>query len=276
MSVKLPVISKALNKMGLTEQEAVGALKSLRRGQRPVDTTKIKISRKSFSFGYFSDAHIGSKYFQPELFAYMVKFFQQENPDFILNSGDHLEGMSGRPGHVYELSHIGFAQQLKYAVELYSQLDNFDHYGIDGNHDMWFYQKNDNGVVVGEELQRNLKRYHHLGQSEGNLEVSGVKIQLYHGGDGTAYATSYKLQKLIESFSNGMKPNIVLSGHYHKALYMFSRGVHGLECGTLCGQTGWMRGKKIPAHMGFGLVRVFYNHRGVERFVHEFTPWYEV
>jgi len=88
-------------------------------------------------------------------------------------------------------------------------------------------------------------------------------------------ATSYKLQKLIESFSVGVKPHIVLSGHYHKALYMFSRGVHGLECGTLCGQTAWMRGKKIPAHMGFGFCRVYYNRRGVERFLHEFVPWYE-
>jgi len=270
------LLSKTLNKLGLTETEAIETLKSLKKGRRRVDDTKIVISGNSFSFGYFSDSHIGSKYFRPELFAYMVKYFKREKPDFILNPGDHLEGMSGRPGHVYELSQVGFSQQNKYAVELYGQLEPIPHYGIDGNHDQWYYQKGDQGIMVGEELKKNLTNYHHLGQSEGNLVVNGIKIMLYHGGDGTAYATSYKLQKLIESFSNGMKPNIVLSGHYHKALYMFSRGVHGLECGTLCGQTGWMKGKKIPAHMGFGLVRVFFNKRGVERFVHEFVPWYEV
>jgi predicted phosphodiesterase len=183
--------------------------------------------------------------------------------------------MSGRPGHVYELNQIGFEQQFKYAVQLYGELDNFDHYGIDGNHDQWFYKKNDNGTVVGAELQRSLKRYHNLGQDEGDLNISGLRIKLYHAGDGTAYATSYKLQKLIERFGGGDKPNIVLSGHYHKALYMFSRGVHGFECGTLCGQTSFMRGKKIPAHMGFGLVKVTYNKRGVERLSHEFVPWYE-
>ena len=56
---------------------------------------------------------------------------------------------------------------------------------------------------------------------------------------------------------------------------MFSRNVHGFECGTLCGQTSWMRGKKIPAHMGFGLVKVVVNSTGVERLSHEFVPWYE-
>lgn len=127
------LIDKALGKLGLTEEEAVDVLKSLKKRRRPINTPQITISGDSFSFGYFSDSHIGSKYFNPELFAYMVKFFQREKPDFILNSGDHLEGMSGRPGHVYELSQIGLSQQLKYAVELYKQLEPIPHYGIDGN-----------------------------------------------------------------------------------------------------------------------------------------------
>jgi predicted phosphodiesterase len=205
----------------------------------------------------------------------MVKTFKEAEIDFILNPGDHLEGMSGRPGHVYELTHIGFKQQFEYATSLYKQLNGTPHYGIDGNHDQWYYKKGDQGIVVGEELEKVLKNYHNLGQDEGNFHVNNIHIRLYHGGDGTAYATSYKLQKYIESLSGGEKPDIVLSGHYHKALYMFTRGVHGLECGTLCGQTGWMKGKKIPAHMGFGVVRVFTNEKGVERFVHEFTSWHE-
>lgn len=264
-----------IKKMGLTDKELVTIFKSLK-AQPPQLVVQIPISGNSFTFGYFSDPHIGHKKFRTDLFDYMTRFFQREKPDFILNPGDHLEGMSGRPGHVYELSHIGFAQQFAYLKELYALLDEFPHYGIDGNHDQWYYKKGDGGVIVGEELEKALKNYHHIGQDEGDLEVSGVKIKLYHGGDGTAYATSYKLQKLIESFTGGEKPNIVLSGHYHKALYMFSRGVHGFECGTLCGQTRWMRGKKIPAHMGFGLIRVVFNDKGVERLQHEFVPWYEV
>jgi predicted phosphodiesterase len=269
-------LSKEASKLGLSEEEAILALKSLSRGQQPRAVTRhTPISRKSFRFGYFSDAHIGHEKFNTELFDYMVRFFKQAKPDFILNPGDHLEGMSGRPGHVYELSHVGFDQQFTRCVELYEQLGDVPMYGIDGNHDQWFFKKNDNGVVVGHELAKRLPSYTHLGQDEGDLVVGGVKIKLFHAGDGTAYATSYKIQKLIESFSGGEKPNIVLSGHYHKALYLFSRGVHGFECGTLCGQSSFMRGKKIPAHMGFGLVTVYYNSRGAERLIHEFVPWYE-
>ncbi len=116
----------------LTESEVEVILKSLKVA-RPSKPNRVPISGRSFSFGYFSDAHIGQKAFRPDLFDYMVRFFRKEKPDFILNPGDHLEGMSGRPGHVYELAQIGFDQQLKRAVELYGQLDMFDHYGIDGN-----------------------------------------------------------------------------------------------------------------------------------------------
>lgn len=268
-------LDKIVEKLGLTESEAVVLLKSGRSSTKPLASKTIKVGKDKFSFGYFTDSHIGHKCFQEELFAYMVKFFKEKKPDFIMNPGDHLEGMSGRPGHVYELNAIGFQQQFEKCLELYRQLDMFPHYGIDGNHDQWFFKKNDNGVIVGKELEAQLKNYHHLGQDHGELVVNGIRIRLFHGNDGTAYATSYKIQKLIESFSGGDKPNIVLSGHYHKALHLFSRGVHGFECGTLCGQTPFMAGKKIPAHMGFGLVTVYYNKRGVERLVHEFVPWYE-
>lgn len=125
-------LASIVKRMGLTDSEVVVALKSMR-SQPQRESVKIPISGKSFMFGYFSDAHIGNKKFNAKLFDYMVRFFQKEKPDFILNPGDHLEGMSGRPGHVYELDRIGFDQQFKRAVELYSQLDNFEHYGIDGN-----------------------------------------------------------------------------------------------------------------------------------------------
>lgn len=267
---KLEAVAKSL---GMNETEAMTALRSLK-AERPQGPTRILIGKKSFSYGYFSDPHIGHKKFSDSAFDYMVRLFRAEKPDFILNPGDHLEGMSGRPGHVYELAQIGFDQQLNRAVELYSQLDQFEHFGIDGNHDQWYFIKGDQGTIVGKALQGRVKNYRHLGQDEGDLNVSGVKIKLFHANDGTAYATSYKLQKLIESFSGGEKPNIVHSGHYHKALYMFSRGIHGFESATMCGQSKFMRGKKIPAHMGFGMVRVFYNEKGVERLAHTFIPWY--
>lgn len=79
----------------------------------------------------------------------------------------------------------------------------------------------------------------------------------------------------MESFTGGEKPNLVMSGHYHKAMYAFMRNVHAFECGTLCGQTRWMRGKKIQAHLGFGLIELWLGKKGIVRLRHEFIPHYE-
>jgi len=83
------------------------------------------------------------------------------------------------------------------------------------------------------------------------------------------------MQKLMESFGGGEKPEILAEGHYHKALYMFNRNIHGIESGTMCDQTGWMRGKKIPAHTGFWILDIYHAKKGgVERINPQFVPLY--
>ena len=46
-------------------------------------------------------------------------------------------------------------------------------------------------------------------------------LELRHPWDGTAYALSYKIQKMVESMGGGEKPNILAVGHYHKSEYFF-------------------------------------------------------
>lgn len=262
-----------LEKEGISEAELKAIIKSSR--NKPSAVKKLGISGRHVKYGYFSDAHIGHKEFRPELWDKMARLFKKESIDFIVDVGDHLEGMSGRPGHVYELSHLGFDQQIAYAAELYKQLRS-PVYGIDGNHDQWYFKKNNGGIIVGNELEQRVKNYHHLGQDEADIEIApGIMVKLFHANDGTAYAMSYKLQKLIESFTGGEKPHIVHSGHYHKHLAMYVRNVFGTESGTLMGQSRWMRGKKIPAHMGFGIMDVYYNKKGIDRINHLFVPHFE-
>jgi len=226
--------------------------------------------------GVFSDAHIGQEMFDPILFERMGRTFKKENVDAIYQAGDILEGMSGRDGQVYELTQVGFSKQIKYAAQLFNSfLSGFKIFGIDGNHDAWYKKKNNAGVIVGEELSKLVTNYTHLGEMEADVKLApNIIMKLFHPNDGTAYATSYKLQKIIESFSGGEKPQILLEGHYHKALYMFHRNIHALECGTISGQTVWMRGKKIPAHKGFWILDIWYNKNGIQKFVPEFFPEY--
>lgn len=262
-----------LKKQNVSESEAIAALKGVRR--LPPTTKRISVPSSEVKYAYVSDTHIGHNKFDYALWDRAVKKINGEGVDFVVHPGDHTEGMSGRPGHIYELDAIGFQQQVDKAVGLYGQL-KVPIYGINGNHDEWYHEKNNGGANVGKALEARLDNFVHLGEWEGDIDLGkGVKIRLFHANDATAYATSYKLQKLIESFSGGDKPNVVHSGHYHKALYMFSRNVHGFECGTLCGQSIFMRGRKIQAHKGFGIVKLKYNKNGVQELTHTFIPAYD-
>ena len=84
--------------------------------------------------GIVSDLHIGSKYFSEEGFYKSVKTFNKEKVDAIYCPGDVLEGMSGRDGHIYELTHVGYTEQINYAVELLSEYEQEFHF-ILVNHD---------------------------------------------------------------------------------------------------------------------------------------------
>lgn len=262
--------------MKLTPDEMKLIRKSLR-GARPQSSLHSHaFYGKHIKFGYYSDPHVGEKHFHEDLWHSMCKMFLAEGIRNVYCPGDNLEGMSGRPGHIYELTHIGATAQINYAASLFRAYPTLTFYVIDGNHDQWFKEKNNAGLVAGEMIALQCPNVHFLGEWEARVRLhKNVEMLLYHACDGTAYADSYKLQKLIESFEGGKKPSIILSGHYHKQVALFRRNVFAFECGTLCGQTRFMRGKKLQAHVGFGILDVVAGKRGVESLQHRFFPYYD-
>jgi len=66
-------------------------------------------------------------------------------------------------------------------------------------------------------------------------------MKLMHPGGGSAYAVSYRPQKIIESFQDGEKPHILLLGHYHKSLKVEIRGVVTILVPSCQDQTPFMR-----------------------------------
>lgn len=264
---------------GLSQGERRALTKSLRGGRIEVKRFDHAdhFSKRRVRFGYYSDPHCGEKAFIEPLWHRMIAFFKQEGITNVYCPGDNVEGMSGRPGHIYELAYIGATAQINYAASLFHLAPKINFFITDGNHDQWYKEKNNAGLIVGEELAAKCPNVTFLGQWEAVVTLAkGVDMLLFHANDGTAYADSYKIQKLIESLESGKKPNIILSGHYHKQIALFRRNVFGFECGTLCGQTRFMRGKKLQAHKGFGVIEFWVAPKGgIERLRHEFIPHYD-
>ena len=245
------------------------------KGERP-DQIKTPVRTKvtgKFKVLITGDWHIGHNKFREDWFYSMIDNAVSEKVDFCWHTGDILEGMSTRPGHVYELDCIGFEAQFAKAKRLIGDCP-FQVRAIIGNHDLWGMQKADQGINVGLRLAESLDNFEYLGIHEAMEKVNNIKVLLWHGMDGSAYSISYRTQKFIENLQGGEKPNILLAGHSHKSLFYETRNVHVLETGTLCEQTGFMRNKKLAAHTGYWIVEVEYGDYGVVRIRPEWNAFY--
>jgi|TARA_R100001530_G_scaffold21864_2_gene17931 predicted phosphodiesterase len=222
--------------------------------------------------GIMGDVHFGSKYCLYELVDKAFKEFEDKNCDIVCQVGDLTEGMSNRPGQIYELSHLGYHEQKKVAIEYMSRCPR-PLYMIDGNHDRWFIKSN--GALIVPDICDAIEHATFLGHDEGNISLSGTAtVRLWHGEDGSSYAVSYRIQKIVESLTGGQKPNVMLLGHVHKSMYLFDRHIHCYSAGAFQRQTSWMRGKRLASHTGFWIVDIYVNKTGVAKTTGTWYPFY--
>jgi hypothetical protein len=187
--------------------------------------------------GAISDLHFGSKYcLRAQLRDFIAKAHAAGVRE-MLCSGDVLDGCY-RHGR-WELTHHGIDEQTQDAIETLPQLPGLVYHCITGNHDQTF--TSEIGVEVGPYIEHRFKasgredvRFH--GNAGAYLRIKGALIHLWHPAGGVPYALSYKLQKAIEAYSPGLKPDILLAGHLHKSVQCVSRGVHGFL--VPCWQSG--------------------------------------
>jgi len=222
------------------------------------------------TFLVISDLHAGHIDFDERYLLMAFEEGEKRGAEFATISGDITEGMSNRPGHIYELTHLGYTRQRRYVGDLLRQYPRPIKM-IDGNHDRWFIKGA--GAVLGEDLADDVPNAEFLGHDVGTLYLNGAELMLWHGEDGNSYATSYRLQKIIEALDEDQVPDILIAGHTHKQMYEEIRGCQVISAGSLCKQTDWMRSKRIAADVGFWIVRVAID-AGVVKWIE--PRWYRI
>lgn len=231
---------------------------------------------KIIRFGVVSDTHIGSKHQQMTHLNSIYNMFQREGIKNVYHPGDISEGEGMRTGHQYECFLHGADEIEQYIIKNYPSREEIKTYFITGNHDASTIKSC--GHDMGVYIARQRKDMIYLGTLNAKVNLTpNCILELNHPLDGASYAISYTLQKTIDAMTGGEKPNILLNGHHHKAMYLFYRNIHALECGTFESQTPWMRGKRLAAHVGGWIIEVHVNDEGtITRFQNEFIPFYEM
>ena len=226
-------------------------------------------------FAIIGDTQIGSKYTQ---LTYLHQFYdlcEKEGIKHVYHTGDLTDGLKMRVGHEYELYEVSADDMRDDVVRNYPRRDGIVTHFITGNHDASIYKQV--GYDIGEAIARDRADMEYLGRDCAIVNITpNCTLELRHPWDGTAYALSYKIQKMIEAMESDSKPNILAVGHYHKAEYLFYRNVHALQTGCFQGQTPFTRGKGISVHLGGWIVTVRVDKQGTIRGISpEFIPFYK-
>lgn len=257
--------------------EPVESLKEQRvivQNQEPEHFNQKWDGLKTIKFAVMGDTQFGSKYAQITHLHDFYDLCVREGITSVYHTGDITDGLKMRAGHEYELYEISADGQREDVVKNYPRREGITTYFITGNHDASLYKHV--GYDIGAAIARDRDDMVYLGRDCAVVNITpNCTMELRHPWDGTAYAISYKIQKMIEGMESDSKPNILAVGHYHKAEQLFYRNVHALQTGCFQGQTPFTRGKGISVHLGGWIVTVHVDDEGtIQRFSAEFVPYY--
>jgi predicted phosphodiesterase len=218
------------------------------------DQVKLKI-------GIIADTHLCSKHQQLSFLNDYYRWAYDQGVRDIYHAGDMLAGADVYPGQSNDLIRFTQDEQVDYAVEYYPRIEGVTTHIISGNHDLVFIKRKGGDPLRTITLQRPDINY--LGQFSAWVKLQeGCLMYLLHPDGGSAYADSYRLQKLIESFEGGNKPNIAVMGHFHRRGYISSRNVHGFLGACFEGQTDFLRRKAVQPVIGGTILEIDFTDHG--------------
>lgn len=223
------------------------------------DVYELSYNLEHLKLLLISDTHLASKYDRLDILKYLYDKAEKNGVKHILHSGDFTDGRSNRPEQVYELREPSYEGQVEYCVDKYPTFSGKT-YVIQGNHDDWWYKSAGSEIVKSIAQQRDDIEY--LGADVADMKIGNLKIRLFHGSGGSAYAKSYKLQKYLDSIPLAERPDILQTGHIHQSFYMKQDNTHCFQTSCLEDQTPYCRGKGLANDKSCWWVDVDFDDKG--------------
>lgn len=240
-------MEKLIKELGISESQ----LKQILLAKRKVNPKVLKryLSDKELKFGIISDTHLCSRH---ECLNELHTFYaicKKVGVKMVFHAGDLVDG-SGRiyRNQLNEIHTYGAMRQAEYVIKNYPKVAGITTYFCTGNHCLSFYAEN--GVDIGQLVAAKRPDMVYLGQYNAEIVVNRVKIRLIHPQQAGAYAISYHLQRFIEQMASGTKPDILIRGHEHTAIYFFHRNIHAFNAGTFQKQTDYQLRRGLNPSIG--------------------------
>jgi len=205
-------------------------------------------------FGIVSDTHFGSKYQQLTALYDFYNRCKSEDVQVVFHAGDWVAGRGIYKGQEYDNFLHSMKEQREYLMEKYPRT-GIKTIGITGNHDeSWTSLTGDSLINLAAQTRDDIEI---VAEYQAFVNFNGFKVCLYHPDGGQAYAISYKLQKLVESFTAENLPDIVIMGHFHQKEYVTIRNVECFQAACFESQTPYEVRRNLHPVIGGWIVEIF-------------------
>jgi hypothetical protein len=252
-------------------------------GGRLVVDSKDFFDGKWHRFGLLGDTHLGNRHARLDVLRALYTIYQREGIREVFHTGNGMDGECRFNKHEL-VCRAGIDAQLEYFANEYPAIKGMRTRMLIGDdHEGWWAQREGINVplyIKAALLEKGRADIEVLGYIEQDIIFKAKRGQawakLMHPGGGTAYATSYAPQKIVESFQGGEKPHMLFIGHFHKFNRDYPREVHVVQTGCVEDQTPFMRKLKLQAHVGGLIIKFHQAETGeINRFADEWIPFYD-
>jgi hypothetical protein len=228
--------------------------------------------------GVVSDTHLGAKEEALEQLHLAYDVFEREGITEVWHAGDWGTGVGMFRTHHAESKVHTSDEQVDYLAAHYPRRKRIVTRGIGGNHDLEgaFGQIGFDPVAAVAARRDDID---YLGPYGAWLELregTGSWAHLLHGSGGMSYAYSYKAQKLVDGYSAGRKPSLLIVGHWHVRGNFMARNVEVVFPGCFEWQSRFMQRLGLQPAVGFHLLELHVADDGsVVQFAPRWFPFYQ-
>lgn len=247
----------------------------------PVNPAKVNLHRSLLEgdelvVGVVSDTHLCSNEQALDELELAYDHFAELGITEVWHAGDWVAGRGIFRTQDAEVLYNTFERQVGYAVDNYPRRDGIVTRGIAGNHDIEgeFGKIGANPVAAIANRRDDIE---YLGDFSAWVELPGGSwVHLLHGKGGMSYAVSYKAQKIVDGYSAGRKPAVLIPGHWHVRGDWQARGVQVLFPGCFEWRTPLLERLGLSPAVGFHVLRMTIGPDGsVVRWQPQWFPFWE-
>ncbi len=263
--------------------ETVALDEAAQKEHAPFRIDFTKYAEVEYPIGVLTDTHVGSKYERLDVAESLFDRFAAYGVQTVYHAGNIIDGEK-KGINEFDIYVHGFEDQVVNLIEKWPRRPGIVTHFITGDDHEGWYTKREN-INTGKAIEREAYEagrddLRHLGYQERDIwyeqPYGKARIRIAHPGGGSAYATSYKGQKYVESLQGGDKPQIFIAGHYHKFNFDHPREVYVLQPGCTEDQTPFMRKLNLRADVGGCVLWVKQNELGIFTSVKcEWMPYFD-